>query len=692
MKGSKTDRLCSLYLYDDAFEARFAHERKDLGAMCGDGRTVFKLWSPLAGQVKLRLFREGYGESEAYLEKEMEQESGGVWKLEFSENLHGVYYDYLIRHGKEEIRTADPYARACGCNGRRSMAVDLKRTDPPGFAEEKALPPAEEQIIYELHIKDFSYDRDSGVPEEYRGKYRAFAVKGKDGPPLCMEYLTKLGITHVQLMPFFDYASIDESGDDRQFNWGYDPLNYNVPEGSYATDPYDGSVRIRECKEMIQALHSCGIGVIMDVVYNHTFSEDSWLQRTVPGYYYRYWEDGRFADGSACGNDIAVGRSMVDNYIVDSVLYWVREYHVDGFRFDLMGLLTVELMNRIRQELDREFGPGRILLYGEPWRAADSPMEKGTVAALKKNAEKLEDGVGFFCDDTRDAIKGHVFESEIPGFVNGGFGLEEKILQAVAGWKNGGACFVPKSPRQIVNYVSVHDNFTLWDKLVLTMHKELQNYCWNRNYVFRYEDVLAANKLAAFIYFTCQGNLLMQAGEEFGRTKMGEDNSYRSDPEVNMLRWRQTMEFEDLVDYYKGLISLRKKLPGLCDKSPDAYERITNQTIHGQGIVSYRMDNRSAGNSEWEELFIVYNASKQAYLAAVPEDADGDLEETRNSSGWEVLADGTRTDSRRPLEKTEEGGIRVEPCSGLLLGKRTSVSKDARKSGQGGVNREEYAS
>lgn len=658
MKERMTDRIS--FFSSEEFDKEFRYDGRDLGACCRGEGTTFQVWSPFAERVTLRLYRDNV--SEAFLEKELEREPKGVWKLEFPENLHGVYYDYLMRHDGEDVETADPYATACGCNGSRSIAVDLRLTDPPGFGADQAPPEEAERIIYELHIKDFSYDEDSGVPRKYRGKYKAFTVKDGEGQPACMEHLMSLGVTHVQLMPFFDYASVDEAGEEEQFNWGYDPLNYNVPEGSYATDPNDGTVRIRECKEMIQALHRCGLKVVMDVVYNHTYSGDSWLERTVPGYYYRSREDGSPANGSACGNDIAAGRSMVDNYIVDSVLYWAKEYHVDGFRFDLMGLLTVELMNRIRRELDREFGPGRILLYGEPWRAEDSPMEPGTTAALKENAGKLEDGIGIFSDDTRDAIKGHVFQSEVPGFVNGGIELEEQILHAVTGWRDGGACFVPKSCGQIVNYVSVHDNFTLWDKLVLTMHKELRQHCREKDFTCCHEDVLAANKLAAFIYFTCQGNLLMQAGEEFGRTKLGDDNSYRSAPEVNMLRWRQVHEFGDLVDYYKGLIRLRKKLPGLCDKTPSAFRRITHQTVHREGVVSFRVDNRSGDDGEWDELYIIYNASGEEYVQELRE----------GGAGWEVLADGRQADCRRPVTETIGSMVRVEIGSGMLLGRLPS--------------------
>ena len=330
------------------------------------------------------LYRDGV--SEACVRKEMLADSKGVWKQEFQENLHGMYYDYLVRIEGKVTRTADPYAIGCNCNGDRSMVVDLKLTNPLGFEEDRAPMMDRERIIYELHIKDFSYDKESGVPEDYRGKYKAFTVKGTNGRyPTCMEYLKKLGVTHVHLLPFFDYGSVDEAGDEGQFNWGYDPVNYNVPEGSYATDAIDGTARIRECKEMIQALHENGIRVVMDVVYNHTHEADSWFQRMVPDYYYRYVEDGALSNGSACGNDVAIGRTMVDNYIADSVMYWAKEYHLDGFRFDLMGLLTVELMNRIRRELDEEFGVGEKLLYGEPWSADASPMEEGTRAAKKEN-------------------------------------------------------------------------------------------------------------------------------------------------------------------------------------------------------------------------------------------------------------------------------------------------------------------
>lgn len=658
------------FRYTKSFDEKYAYDGKDLGALCTPEGTDFRLWAPFADKVELCLYGSENREKSALQRLEMKKEEKGVWHRRIPGDLHGHYYDYCILTDGEALYTADPYAVSCGCNGYPSMVVDLRRTDPAGFDGDRAPERDVENIIYELHIKDFSYDPDSGVPEAYRGKYKAFTVQPEEiaeGGDYAagVAYLKELGITHVHLLPFYDYGTLDEDGDDRQFNWGYDPVNYNVPEGSYATDVHDGTVRIRECKEMIRALHQAGIRVVMDVVYNHTQDADSWLERTAPGYYCRRWEDGTLSNGSACGNDIAVGRKMVDNYIAGSVMYWAREYHVDGFRFDLMGLLTVELMNRIRRELDQEFGKGEKLLYGEPWRADESPMESGTRAALKENVQYLDEGIAVFSDDTRDVIKGHVFYEEEPGFVNGGKGLEKKVLQAVTGWcgefsEPGG--FRPGSCSRVVNYVSSHDNFTLWDKLVMTFHGKGADFAGD------YGDVLRANKLAALIYFTCQGHLFMQAGEEFGRTKSGDGNSYRSDPRINMLRWRQTVEQAQLLDYYKGLIRLRKKLPGLWDKTAGAAERMKDARIPAPGIVAFRLDNRlreeqaalsgsgKAQESRWKELYIVYNASETPAGITLPK------------GKWTVLADGQKTDICCPADPEGRGWIEAAAGSGFILG------------------------
>ena len=662
---SESVKAVNRMIYTKGLDDEFRYDGKDLGAHCSEGGSIFKVWSPFADRVELRLYQDG--ETDIYRKQELVPDGHGTWKLELPENLHGTYYDYRVWFGGETVRTADPYATACSCNGCRSLVLDLRQTDPEGFAQDKAPACGPENIIYELHVKDFSYDRDSGVPEKYRGKFKAFTVKKTNGSyPTCMEYLKELGVTHVHLLPIFDFGELDEAGADTQYNWGYDPVNYNIPEGSYATDPFDGATRIRECKEMVQAFHESGIRVVMDVVYNHTCNADSWLERMAPGYYNRRFEDGSLSNGSSCGSDIAAGRAMVDNYIADSVMYWAKEYHIDGFRFDLMGLLTVELMNRIQEELDSEFGSGEKLVYGEPWRAQESPMESGTRAPLKNNIRYLNEKIAVFSDDTRDVIKGHVFYEEIPGFVNGGSGLEENVLRAVSGWRKNQMDFMPKSCSQVVNYISAHDNLTLWDKLVISMHggKGKNNeYCESAAktdddsiFTVKYADVLRANRLAALIYFTCQGNLFMQAGEEFGRTKRGDHNSFRSAPEVNMLRWHQSLEYGDLVDYYKGLIRLRKKLPGLYDKSPDAVNRIFDEKVLGSSKVSFKVDNSGDG-SEWEQVFIVYNADTQDASVTVP---DGN---------WFILADESEADCRKEALVTENRMICVKAGSGMILGK-----------------------
>lgn len=641
--------------YTKEFDETMEYTGKDLGVCCADDQTTVKIWAPFAERVWLYLYEVGGDAMELdmnslpsdYAEKyELVQANCGVWQYSFSGNMHGTWYDFVLEQEGRTIRTADPYAKACSCNGCRSMMVDLEVTNPAGFIGDKAPERQKENIIYELHIQDFSMAESSGVPEQYRGKYKAFTVQDST----CMKYLKSLGITHVHLLPFFDFGWLDEVGRE-QFNWGYDPLNYNVPEGSYATDTRDGTVRIRECKAMIQALHKAGIRVVMDVVYNHTHEAESFLERTAKGYYTRRNEDGSLANGSACGNDLATGRAMVDNYIVNSVLYWAKEYHIDGFRFDLMGLLTTELMNRIRSELDLEFGPGEKLMYGEPWRASESPMEENTHPALKKYVHLLDDNIAVFSDDTRDGIKGDVFFADVPGFVNGGKNHEEKILAAVKGWQNGEGEFQPRSCNQIVNYVSAHDNLTLWDKLLYTVDANDMPLT-KEEYLYPKEKVVRANKLAALIYFTCQGHLFFQAGEEFGRTKFGDENSFRSPAETNVLRWEQAEVFADLVNYYKGLIRLRKKLPGLYDKTQTAATRIYGENVPRKGVVSFLVDN-TGSNTSWKQLFIVYNASGEVYETECPE---GD---------WTVLANGEYADCCIRCGKLLE----IPEKTGLILGR-----------------------
>lgn len=646
------------YYNSEEFLQNMCYDGDGLGVKCSESGTVFKIWSPLAERVLLNLYEAG-DSVPCFQQHEMRKGIKGLWECEFTENLHGTYYDYTIWHEESTVQTADPYARACGVNGQRSMAVELSQTDPEGWSEDAAPAKETEDIIYELHVKEFSWDVHGGFPEEYRGKYKAFTVDNTQldkvsAFPTGITYLKHLGVNYIQLMPVFDFGSVDEASEDEaEFNWGYDPVNYNVPEGSYATDARHGEVRIRELKELIQSLHRNGFRVIMDVVYNHTYSADSWLGRTVPGYYYRSDDKGGLYNGSACGNDIASERYMCGRYILDSVLYWTEEYHIDGFRFDLMGLLDTGLMNRIRRELDIRYGKGEKLVFGEPWAAADSPMDNQAIPALKKNLLMLDENIGIFCDNTRDAIKGHIFKEEKPGFVNGGSGFENIILKSVTAWCGNQTDMDElhgKAPSQIITYASAHDNLTLWDKLMVTLAP-------GQRFKPMWPETLAVNKLAAAIYFTCQGRLFMLSGEEFARTKEGNEDSFNAPVELNCLDWERARENSGLVQYYSGLIRLRKMLPGLCDKSAQAWKRVSGQKKEALGCVSFLVDNSEGDGSRWATLFIAYNSSRKKCRLKLP------------GGNWQVLlADGDslcwEKDERFMAEEAA-----VSPVSAMILGR-----------------------
>lgn len=633
------------YYSSKKFLENFIYDGNDLGVECDENGTTFRLWSPEADSIYLNLYEAGDG-VKSYRHIHMKKEDKGVWSFYSDKELHGVYYDYLITRDGKEVLTADPYAKACGVNGQKSMAVNLKRTNPSGWENDKAPQKGAERIVYELNVKEFSYDKSGGFPLEYRGKYKAFTCKhttlNNDGiHPTGLDYLKELGVTHIQIMPMYDYGSVDETKDD-EFNWGYDPVNYNIPEGSYATDAFHGEVRINEMKEMIQSIHEAGFGVIMDVVYNHTYSLDSWFQRTLPWYFYRAYSDGKVSDGSACGNDVASERAMCSKYILESVLYWAREYHIDGFRFDLMGLLDTDLMNNIRKELDIIYGKGEKIIYGEPWSTTDTAIEYNKKVAGKDNIALLDENIGAFCDNTRDSIKGSALRPKEAGFVNGGKDKEDDILSSVSAWcdpKYNKEFEGVKSPSQIVSYVSAHDNQTLWDKLGDTAGKD---------------EVMRLNKLAAAIYMTCQGTLFFLSGEEFGRTKGGLDNTYNMPIEVNKLDWELAWKNKELVDYYKGLISLRKKLSGLCDKSKGSYKHITDMWKQKQ-IVGFTINNDST--SLWSQVKVIYNASKKIF--------EGEY----LKGNWEVLCD---ADDSSLWQKNISANpqIKVQPQSVLILGKR----------------------
>ncbi|WP_338024737.1 type I pullulanase [Bifidobacterium miconisargentati] len=567
----------------------------DLGAFPDAKGTTFRVWAPTASGVTLRLFKTGSPNEETVVDNaesvvaagmetpisinpaafpfetyELAPGADGTWIVRCDGIGHGVYYDYIVRFPDgTKHRTADPWARAAGVNGRRSMVVDLSRTDPDGWGQDRRPHiPSRDLVIWETHIGDFSNDPHSGVPFEHRGTYLAFtyddtSVDGDGEFPTCVAYLKRLGVTAVQLMPFYDYGSIDESlarDDPRHgFNWGYDPLNYNVPEGSYSTDPFDGEVRIRECKRMIQALHAAGIKVIMDVVYNHMFSTDNWFERMIPGYALRRREDGSFADGSACTNDVATEHPMMRKYIVDSVTYWAREYHIDGFRFDLMGLIDVDTMNAVRTALDQLPGGASILMHGEPWAARETALVKGTILADKRGMPYLSPRIGMFCDSTRDAVRGHVFYQKVPGYLTGAAAdYADDIRHAEDGWR--GTLSGTAAVGQLIQYVSAHDDLTLWDKLCATMRPIPTEVDYAAEGE-RCEDLMQSNRLAAGVVFTAAGVPFLLGGEEFARTKHGVSDSFRSPVALNQLDWCRAQRLSGLVDHYAALIRLRRGNP-----------------------------------------------------------------------------------------------------------------------------------
>lgn len=621
-------------------------------------KTIFKLWAPTANKVTLRLYATGSDKEERAKKLDvhsMEKGECGVWTNEINGNLNGIYYDYEIEVDGSAVISADPYATACGVNGIRSMILDMEGTNPKGWNNDTfGVRIYKCPIIYELHIKDFSYDKNSGIEARYRGKYLAFT---QEGTTLLndrihstgIDYLKSLGITHVHLLPVFDYGSVDEGGTEAQFNWGYDPVNYNVPEGSYSTNPFDGSVRIREFKEMVLALHEAGISVIMDVVYNHTYSIDSYLQRTVPYYYYRQNGDGSFSNGSACGNDTSSERVMFGNYMKQSILHWVKEYHIDGFRFDLMGLHDVKIMNEIRQELNKLPNGKNLIMYGEPWAADYSPMEDKVIPAIKKNVSYLDENIAIFCDSTRDAIKGDVVYGEVPGFVNGGKRFESKIKSSIMAWCDNSVDWCPKSPKQIISYVSAHDNYTLWDKLVETMRRE-------KDYTKKDGELIKINKLVAAILFTCQGTIFFQAGEEFARTKLGNDNSYNMSPEINKLDWKRVYEYEELVDYYKGLIALRSKITAFYSRELANINKVKFLSNTKNGVVAYILLNDKNTEDSWSQIYVAYNSTKNRIKLRLP------------IGEWQILLDGQ---SSRLFEKNiyYNDEITVESKSAVILGR-----------------------
>ena len=622
-----------------------------LGPDYTPGGTCLRLWAPTAEAVTVTLYHKGDGGAVLGTEP-LVRGAHGVWSIWLPGEQHGRYYTFAVTVNGITRETGDPYARAAGVNGVRSMIVDLARTAPSGWERDvrPAIPPAQ-RAVWEVSVRDFSQDAASGVRPAWRGKYMAFTQQGTtlhgDGiHPTCLNYLKRLGVKYVQLMPIFDFGSVDETKPLlRQYNWGYDPTNFNVPEGSYSTDPTRGEVRIRECREMIAALHAAGIGVVMDVVYNHTYRTENPLNSTVPYYFFRQNPDGSFSNGSGCGNEFASERPMARRYLIDSILYWAKEYHIDGFRFDLMGLYDAESINAVRAALDALPGGRDILLYGEPWQGGASQLHR--YEANKANLAMLNERVGIFCDDTRDAIKGGCFDAREPGYVEGKPGSFWDIGGAVAAWCRSDH-LPPYAPSQIVSYVSAHDNFTLWDKLLCVRYEKPE-------FTARDTVALAQNRLAAGIYLTSFGLPFMQAGEEFARTKKGVSNSYRSSPALNRLDWNRAEQYHALVDYYRGLLALRAAFPRLGSTDRHAPEALQFFALE-QPLVGWMLPAVWGDGAAWSALCVFYNPTDTACTVSLP------------AGQWKLLSDGTSSSLWRGQSRVFTGNAPLAPYSATIFG------------------------
>lgn len=614
--------------------------------------TLFKIWAPTANQVYVHLYTAGDGDNKLKT-YQMKPDVQGTWSLKIKGDQKGKYYTYQVKI-KDQILKETPgiYSNAVGVNGKRSMIVDMEEWNPPAWHNHKKpfLKSFNDIIIYELHVRDLTIHNSSG--SSYPGKYLGLVenkTQNKDGYATGIDHIKKLGVSHVHLLPVFDYHTIDETMLEKpQFNWGYDPVNYNVPEGSYSSDPFHAEVRIKEFKEMIMRFHEQGIRVIMDVVYNHTYDiENSNFNQEVPGYYYRKDESGEYSDASGCGNETASEREMMRKFIIESCTYWAKEYKIDGFRFDLMGIHDIETINLLSSEL-KKIDP-TIFVYGEGWTGGSSPLPD-SLRALKHNTLHLTD-VATFSDDIRDAIKGNVFDKNSRGFVSGATGLEESIKFGVVASTNHPQIDLSKvktsenpwanRPSQTIGYVSCHDNNTLFDKLVAS--------CGD----CPIEEVKKMHKLANAIILTSQSIPFLHAGVEMMRTKGGEHNSYNLSDDINQIDWDWKTKHNDVYDYYKQLVTLRKNHPAFRMPTTEMVsEHLKFFDIKDSGVVAFQI-NDAANNDLWKNIIVIYNTRKEDYTINLPE------------GKWQVAVKDTWISDEGIEEASIE--IKVPPISMMVL-------------------------
>ena len=588
IEGYGEQTVIPMEIFDSQFFAdNYHYDGTDLGAVISGNTTTFKVWAPTASNVVLNLFETGDG-GEAYKTVEMTKGDKGVWS--HTENCgHGTYYTYSVTTAVGTQEAVDPYAKSAGVNGNRGMVVDLVKTNPDGWYTDKAvtnLDSYSDAIIWEVHVRDFS---NKIANAQYKGKYLGFTETGlvnEHGQAVGVDYLKELGITHVHLLPVYDYATVDESNPNAEFNWGYDPKNYNVPEGSYSTDPYNGEVRVREFKQMVQALHNAGIGVIMDVVYNHTYDGNSSLNRIVPYYYYRYDSTGANTSASGCGNDTASERYMYGKFMVESTAYWVKEYHLDGLRFDLMGLHDVETMQEVETAVHK-INP-KAIIYGEGWTMGatidgSAQANQSNISQIKATGNAIG-AVAVFNDAIRDGLKGSVFDKTGKGYINGLPGANvRKVIFGIKGGEGTGVGW-RVDDAMVINYMSAHDNNTLWDKLLLSNPDATDD---QRNRM---------NNMGAAIIMISKGTPFWQAGEEMLRTKDGDENSYKSSDAINNIDWsvlkEGTREYAT-YQYYKGLIEMRQTFDIFTNRNT----QIVNAEELGSGILTVTFDDGQGGQA-----------------------------------------------------------------------------------------------
>lgn len=579
--------------------------------------TKFTLWAPTAEEVRVLLYDSG-NEGSAYQTLSLEMGEDGIWNTSIKEDLKGKFYTFNVKvNGKWLGDTPGIMAKAVGVNGKRAAVIDLRSTDPEGWANDvrPLLKDYADIIVYEMHHRDFSLDSVSGIRN--KGKFLALTELGtttSQGEKTGIDHLKELGVTHVHILPSYDYASVDESKPDKaQYNWGYDPQNYNVPDGSYSTDPYKPDVRIKEFKQMVQALHKAGIRVVLDVVYNHTFNtEESNFERTVPGYFYRQTKDGKPANGSGCGNETASDRAMMRKYMVESVLYWINEYHIDGFRFDLMGIHDIETMNEIRAAVDK-IDPS-IFIYGEGW-AASAPQLDQEELAMKANIYKMP-RIAAFSDEMRDGLRGGWDDDRKGAFLIGQPGHEMSIKFGLVGAVkhpqviNDSVNYSKEpwalQPTQMISYVSCHDDMCLADRLKATMPDATD------------EERASLHKLAETFVFTSQGVPFIFAGDEMMRDKKGIHNSYNSPDSINTIDWRNKTIHHDVFDYVRELITLRKNHPafrmGDADKVRQYMEFLP---VEGSNLVAFILKDNANGDS-WKNIIVAFNSRKEPAKLSIP--------------------------------------------------------------------------